>query len=180
MLPFEEINQRLTALEGALRQIVRTGFVIELFPDKGKVRVEIRDADMIKTYQLPVLVHKTRCDKDYWMPDLGEMVVCVFLPHGLHIGFVVGAFYNDKDVVPVENKDKRHIRFEDGAWMEYDRAAGVMQVHVPKEIILAAGVAVEIRTPVLRAPVPTPAAGGPELQPVKPSALPPVLRWPYV
>ena len=180
MRPFEEINQRLTALEGALRQIVRTAFVTELFPEEGKVRVEIRDADMIETYKLPVLVHKTRCDKDYWMPDLGEMVVCVFLPHGLQIGFVVGAFFNEKDPVPVPDPEKRHIRFMDGAWFEYDRAAGVMQVHVPKEIILAAGVAVEIRTPVLKAPVPVPTSGGPELQPVEPSELPPPLEWPYV
>jgi phage baseplate assembly protein V len=179
MLPFEEVNKRLTALEGALNQIVRTAFVTEVFPEEGKVRVEIRDADMIETFKLPVLVHKTRCDKDYWMPDRGEMVVCVFLPHGLQIGFVVGAFYNEKDLVPVKDRNKRHVRFEDGAWFEYDRAAGVMQVHVPETIILAAGVAVEIRTPVLKAPVPTPATGGPELQPVEPSPLPSPLEWPY-
>lgn len=180
MLPFEEISQRLTALEGALHQLVRTAFVTELFPDEGKVRVEIRDADMIESYRLPVLVHKTRCDKDYWMPDIGEMVLCVFLPHGLQIGFVVGAFYSEADVVPVTDPEKTHIRWLDGAWVEYDRAAGVLQAHVPKKIILAAGEMVEIRTPVLQCPVPVPSEGSPDLRPVEPSEVPPPLEWPYV
>lgn len=180
MLPFEEINKRLTALEGALRQVVRVAFVTELIPEEGKVRVEIRDADMIETYKLPLLVHKTRCDKSYWMPDIGEMVLCVFLPLGLQIGFVMGAFYNDKDVVPVTDPEKTHFRWLDGAWIEYDRAAGVMQIHVPKKIILAAGEMVEIRAPVLQCPIPVPNVGGPELKPVEPSEIPEPLEWPYV
>jgi len=180
MLPFKDIVQRLSALESALRQMVRIGFVTEVLPEEGKVRVQLRDADCLETFVLPVLVHKTRCDKDYWMPDLGEHVVCVFLPIGLQVGFVLGAFYSIKDLTPEQSPDKHHLRYLDGTWLEYDRASGDLQVHCRGRIVLAAGEGVTIRSPQFKAPPLTVIGPGePELRPVEPSPIPEPRECPY-
>ncbi len=179
MLPFEEIVRRLTALEGQVRQMLRLGYVVEVLPEEARVRVECRDADCLQTYTLPVLAPKTRCDKGYWLPDLGEQVLCVFLPLGLEVGFVLGALYSLADVVPVASPDKAHLRWQDGAWVEYDRGSGEMQVHcrgsltlAAEEIVLKAG-SVKMPDPIITEP------GEPELKPVEPSPLPEPEEWPY-
>lgn len=180
MEPFANINRRLTALEGALRQTVRLGYVIEQIPAEGKVRVRMEDADCVDTFKLPVLVHKTRCDKQWWLPDLGEQVVCVFLPLGLEIGFVLGSFYSLQDLPPVDSPDKAHLRFLDGGWLEYDRGTGEMQVHCRKRLVLAAGEEIELRAPVVKLPPPLiTAPSQPELRPVEPSPLPIPAEWPH-
>jgi len=180
MQPFEEMGRRITALEGALRQTVRLAYVIEQIPAEGKVRVRLEDADCTTTMKLPVLVHKTRCDKQWWLPDPGEHVVCVFLPLGLHIGFVVGSLYSLMDLPPVTDPDKTHIRWLDGAWVEYDRASGEMKVHCRGRLTIAAGEEVVFLTPVVKMPVPVIIGPGePDLHPVEPSPLPVPAEWPY-
>ncbi|WP_449246456.1 phage baseplate assembly protein V [Desulfarculus baarsii] len=177
--PFEEIGRRLTALESALRQLVRVGFVVEQIPAEGKVRVEFRDADMIETFKFGVLTPQTRCNKDWWLPDLGEQVLCLCLPYGLERGFIVGSFFSQADPPPLTDPDKRHLRFLDGGWLEYDRATGEAQVHAPRTIRLAAGEAVIIDAPILKCPIPAPNLGQPELRPVEPSPIPAPEEWPH-
>jgi phage baseplate assembly protein V len=178
--PFEEIIDRVVALESKLMQIVRIGYVFEVIEAEAKVRVECQDADALKSYKLPVLCHKTRCDKDYWMPDVGEHVLCVFLPLGQEIGFVLGSFYSQKDIVPVVSRDKLHVRFLDGTWIEYDRGSGDMQVHCRGKLTLAAGVEIELKTPIVKMPQPRIIGPGmPELKPVEPSPVPEPMEWHY-
>lgn len=170
---FAEIIGRLTALESAQAQMTRVGFVVEVLADEGAVRVECRDADCLKTYVLPVLFQKTRCDKDYWMPDLGEHVLCVFLPYGLERGFVLGAFYSQADVVPVADPDKRHVRFEDGAWVEYDRVLHELKIHVDGLVDLRSNTEIRLNAPKVSMPPPTIIAAKPaQLLPVTPSPMP--------
>lgn len=108
-------------LAEALKQVVRVGVVTNTYPDKATVRVKCSDADGLVTWPLRVLAHKTHKDKAYWMPDIGEHVLCVFLPYGHEQGFVIGALYSDQDQVPVADQDKAHTLFDDGSRFEYDR-----------------------------------------------------------
>ena len=57
------------------------------------------------------------------MPDVGEHVLCAFLPIGVEQGFVLGALFSRADATPVADQDKRHVEFEDGTWLQYDRKA---------------------------------------------------------
>ena len=179
MYPFEEIGRRLTALESAMRQLLRVGFVVEQIPEEAKVRVEFRDADMIETFKFAVLVPQTRCNKDWWLPDLGEQVLCICLPYGLERGFILGSFYNLQDVPMTFDPEKRRVNFLDGGWLEYNRATGEAQIHVPESIRIAAGTEVIIDAPILKCPVPVPNVGEPELEPVEPSPIPEPEEWPY-
>lgn len=116
-----ELMERLERLEETVRHMVRIGTVEALLSDVARVRVRFADADGMVSYDLPVRFEKTQDDKDYCMPDIGEQVLCIFLPYGLEQGFVLGAVYSEADEVPVISEHKKHRRFADGTWREYDR-----------------------------------------------------------
>lgn len=117
-----------------MAQTVRVGVVSSLNPKNGTVRVEFSDADhdgtALVSDELPVLTRKSLKDKSYWMPDVGEHVLCQFLPFGLRQGFVVSAFYSGADEVPVADPDVRHVIFKDGSWFQYDRKKHLLSGHV--------------------------------------------------
>lgn len=116
------------------RSIFRVGEVTSTLPKKGKVKVKFPDMDDLISYEMWVVVQKTKKDKDYCMPDKGDQVVCAFLGNGLEAGFVLGAIYSDKDKPPVECQDKKHYAFADGTWVEYDRKEHKMKVHVEGDL----------------------------------------------
>lgn len=135
-----DIEQRVAALEKKTNQLIRVGLVDSINPDKGTARVMFPDGDNSISYNLLVLFPNAQDDKYYTMPDVGEQVVCVFLPIGMELGFVLGSFYSVPDAVPVSSPDKYHVRFKDGTVVEYDRGAHRLLVDVKGTIdILATG-----------------------------------------
>lgn len=148
-MDWEEITRRLTALEAAAHQAVRVGFVVEVLEAEGRVRVRLPDADCIETQPLPVLYPKTYLDKHYLMPDVGEQVVCLFANLGGHLehGFVLGAIYSEPDPVPVADRNKTHVRFADGTWIEYDRAVGKLMICCAREVEIQAKEQITLRCP---------------------------------
>ncbi len=108
--------------------MLKVGEVVAVDEKNCRVRVKLKDCDDVITWWLPVLVNKTQKDKFYFLPDVGELVLCAFLDSGIEEGFVLGAIYNQKDLPPVSNKDKFHIKFKDGTSLEYDRKEKVLQI----------------------------------------------------
>ncbi len=117
---------------------VRVGIVESTNPKKVTVRVKIPDLDNVISYDLQVVQRKTLKDKDYWLPDLKEEVLCLFQGNGLESGFVLGALYNEEDEPPVNSQEKRHVAFEDGTSLEYDRKAHKLTATVQGDIEIAA------------------------------------------
>jgi phage baseplate assembly protein V len=124
------------AIQALLERVIRVGVVSARYPDKGAVQVDFRDAgpEGTPSWDCPVIQPKTKADKAYWMPDIGERVVVLSLPQGREQGLVVGAFYNDVDDVPVSSNDKAQITFEDGTAVFYDRSANELRVDAVGEI----------------------------------------------
>lgn len=127
---FADMDARMDRIEEMIRHLARVGLVVSSDPDAGTVRVQLGDADNLVSYDLPVLQRQTLRTKDYSIPDVGEQVLCAFLPFGIEQGFVLGAMFSRADAVPVADQDKRHTDFGDGSWVQYDRAAHRMQAHV--------------------------------------------------
>jgi phage baseplate assembly protein V len=92
-----------------------------------RVRVIFPHRSQMQSYWLPVLVPKSQNDKAYWMPDIGEMVVCLMDQH-FEDGAVLGAIYSSTDTPPASSADKYHWTFKDGATFDYDRAAHVLAI----------------------------------------------------
>lgn len=120
---FADQEARMDRIEEMIRHLVRVGTVVSTDPAAGTVRVQLGDADNLVSYDLPVMQRQTLKNKDYSMPDVGEHVVCAFLPFGVEQGFLLGSIFSRADATPVADQDKRHVEFEDGTWLQYDRKA---------------------------------------------------------
>lgn len=131
-------------MEEQIREIVRVGVVTNTYPERGTVRVHLVDTDDQVSFELPVVYAKTNKDKEYWMPDVGEHVVCLFSGQGMEQGFVLGAIYSQADTVPVSSQDKYHVRFEDGTSIEYDRAEHKLKADVKGSVEIKATGRVEV------------------------------------
>jgi phage baseplate assembly protein gpV len=113
--------------KGHSRPALRLGIVQKQDPSMGRVRVTFSEFDQMLSYWLPVVVPKTQNDKAYWLPDIGEQVVCLMDEHD-EAGVVLGAIYSQVDTTPVQSADKFHLGFKDGTSIEYDRAAHVLEL----------------------------------------------------
>lgn len=108
----------------------RLGIVKVQDAANGRVRVVFPDRDQMGSWWLPVIFTKTQNDKMYWMPDVGEQVICLMDEYD-EDGAVVGAIYSSADPPPVTSADKLHWTSKDGAVFEYDRAAHALRMTIP-------------------------------------------------
>jgi phage baseplate assembly protein gpV len=99
----------------------RLGIVKDQDVSMARVRVVFAEFDHLLSYWLPIVVPKAQNDKAYWMPDIGEQVVCL-MDERDEAGVVLGAIYSKADTTPVQSSDKLYFGFKDGAAIEYDRA----------------------------------------------------------
>lgn len=110
--------------------MLRVGIVKLQDAANARVRVVFPDRDQLESWWLPVVVAKTQNDKMYWMPDVGEQVVCMMDEHD-EDGAVLGAIYSSVDQPAVASLDKLHWKSKDGAAFEYDRAAHALGISLP-------------------------------------------------
>lgn len=107
---------------------VRIGEVKEIYDKEHRIRVIFHDLQYedkeVLSWKLPVVVPSSWKDMAYWMPCIGDYVLCLFLPFGREQGFVLGGYYADYDSKPVTDRNKFHMRWEDGSWWEYDKKLG--------------------------------------------------------
>ena len=82
------------------------------------------------SWWLPVVVPKSQSDKAYWLPDIGEQVVCMMDEHD-EDGAVLGAIYSKVDSPPVRDANKVNWTFKDGTSLEYDRGAHALACAMP-------------------------------------------------
>src|SRR6516225_3490006 len=108
----------------------RVGIVSAQNPATGQVRVTFPDRNQMQSWWLGVVVPKTQNDKAYWVPDLGEQVVCLMDEHD-EDGAVLGSIYSTVDAPPVDSPNKYHWMMKDGATFEYDRATHNLAVALP-------------------------------------------------
>jgi len=120
------------------QNLIRYGKVSSVNPAKHTVRVAFADKGNMVSHDLPVLVQGSLKNKFYCLPDVGEDVVCIFLPNGMQRGFVIGSFYPLTLALPVVSADKTNITFPDGTLIEYDRASHIMNINVKGNVTINA------------------------------------------
>jgi phage baseplate assembly protein V len=122
----------------SLNPTFRVGIVQQQDPAHAKVRVVFPDYDEMISWWLPVVFAKTQDDKVYWIPDIGEQVVCLMDLRD-EAGAVLGAIYSSADTPPVNSANKFHLGFKDGAHFDYDRVAHIQIDSSGNVIIQSAG-----------------------------------------
>lgn len=113
-----------------LKSIIRIGEVSSVDAEKGTARVVFDDFDSIVSYDLQVICRNTFANRDYAMPDIGEDVVCIFLPTGTEAGFILGSVYAGEITPPENTIDRRCVEFSDGSKFTYDREAHKFTVSI--------------------------------------------------
>jgi phage baseplate assembly protein V len=109
----------------------RVGIVAAQDAVNCRVRVTFQSRDEMLSYWLPVLVAKSQNDKFYYLPDIGELVVCLMDPHD-EDGCVLGAIYSSTDTPAAgTSADHAQIKMKDGAVFDYNRATHDLAVTLP-------------------------------------------------
>lgn len=125
----------VTELDRRLANLIRLGSIAEADYINAKVRVNIGG---ILTGWLPWLTGRAGGDRDWHAPEVGEQVLILSPSGELNQGVVLAAIFQAAYPQPVNNKDKHHTVYSDGAVVEYDRAAHHLKA------ILPAGATVEL------------------------------------
>lgn len=140
------------ALSSKVNNLFRIGTVTSLKPDCALARVVFEDRDNMESADLPVIVRNTLSNKDYWMPDVGEKVLCLFLPLGLEQGFIIGSYYVQGNIPAANDGNKRAVEFEDGTRVEYDRSAHKLQIDIPADggqVVINSQAKVTVNSPLI-------------------------------
>ncbi|USG67453.1 phage baseplate assembly protein V [Brevibacillus ruminantium] len=115
-----------------VKNMIRVGRVSSVYPERSTARVTFEDQTNVVSHELDVIGRGSLLTKDYWLPVPGEQVLCLFLPNGNAQGFILGSCFNKEDKPPVRDAGKRHLRFADGAWIEYDQKTHTLTIDLEK------------------------------------------------
>ena len=120
-----------TDADRALRGMLRTGTVSAVYPKTDTVRVVFDDKDETTSPELHVLHRFSGKNKDYWMPDIGDQVLCIFNNNDKNFstGWVLGSYFTERQPPQVDSADIMRMDFADGSFVEVNRAAGSLKIN---------------------------------------------------
>ena len=102
----------------------RVGYITEVDATTGKARVNFASEGIVSDW-LFILFPKTKADKYQYTPAVGEHVFCILEDDGA-TGFILGAFYSDRDTpaATLQDAQTEGMVFADGTEVYYDQGAG--------------------------------------------------------
>lgn len=108
-----------------LRNMIRTGVIVEVDLDDGRCRVQTGG---IVTDWLQWLTARAGRSRSWWAPSVGEQVVVFAIGGELDTAFVLPGIFSDDHPAPSASADAFHITFPDGAVIEYEPETGALTV----------------------------------------------------
>lgn len=135
-----------------LADIVRVGNVVSTNNGQKTVRVQFPDLDDVVSHDLRVIFRRTGTDKDSGgLPDIGEQVVCLFLPSGDETGFVIGSIYSQQNTPPSDSNQDRVIDWltAQGVRLYIDRSDNTLVVEGIKKAVITATESVQVTAPLI-------------------------------
>lgn len=115
----------LQELARALRNMIRTGVIVEIDLDAGRCRVQTGG---IQTDWLQWLTQRAGRSRTWWAPSVGEQVIILAVGGELDTAFVLPAIFSDDYPAPSASADALHIAFPDGAVIEYEPETSALTV----------------------------------------------------
>jgi len=98
-----------------MNDFIKIGRVSAINEATGAVEVVFQDKDDIVTDELPLLAF------EYYMPEINDLVLCVFLGNGIEAGFCLGRYFSDVYGTPVQDKAIYYKDFFGEASVKYDK-----------------------------------------------------------
>ncbi|WP_086873353.1 phage baseplate assembly protein V [Kosakonia pseudosacchari] len=115
----------INELARAIRNMVRTGFVVETDLNAGRCRVQTGG---IITDWLQWLTQRAGRARTWWAPSVGEQVLILAVGGELDTAFVLPGIFSDENPAPSASADALHIAFPDGAVIEYEPETSALTV----------------------------------------------------
>ncbi len=136
----------LQELARALRNMIRTGVIVETDLDAGRCRVQTGG---IQTDWLQWLTQRAGRSRTWWAPSVGEQVMILAVGGELDTAFVLPAIFSDEHPAPSASADALHIAFPDGAVIEYEPQTGALTVSGIKTADVTASESITATVPVV-------------------------------
>lgn len=137
-----------------IKNIIRIGRVSSIDVSTNTARVAFSDKDDLVSGNLMIVNRGSMVDKDYWIPDIDEQVLCLMMPNksgqGLNEGFIIGSFFSAEDGPQERSADVRAIKFGDGTVIKHDRSTGNLTVNATGDISIIAGGTITIQGAVVK------------------------------
>lgn len=132
-----------------IKNIIRIGRVSSVDVNTNTARVAFSDKDDLVSGNLMIVNRGSMADKDYWIPDIDEQVLCLMMPNksglGLNEGFILGSFFSAEDAPQERSADVRAVKFGDGTVIKHDRSTGNLTINATGDIDIIAGGTVTIK-----------------------------------
>lgn len=132
-----------------IKNIIRIGRVSSVDVNTNTARVAFSDKDDLVSGNLMIVNRGSMADKDYWIPDIDEQVLCLMMPNksgqGLNEGFILGSFFSTEDEPQERSADVRAVKFGDGTVIKHDRSTGNLTINATGNISIVAGGTVTIQ-----------------------------------
>lgn len=136
----------LNELARAIRNLVRTGVVVEIDLNAGRCRVQTGG---IITDWLQWLTQRAGRSRTWWAPSLGEQVLILAVGGELDTAFVLPGIFSDDHPAPSASADALHIAFPDGAVIEYEPKTSALTVSGIKTADVTASESITATVPVV-------------------------------
>ena len=133
-------------LARALRNMIRTGLVVETDLNAGRCRVQTGG---MCTDWLQWLTCRAGRSRTWWAPSVGEQVLILAVGGELDTAFVLPGIYSGDNPAPSASADALHIRFPDGAVIEYEPETSALTVSGIKTASVTASDSVTATVPVV-------------------------------
>ena len=118
--------------------MIRKGTVCAVDPKTMSVKVEFSEKDCLPSPFLPVLCQGAGGNKCYWLPDIGDQVVCLYEANDKNAssGWVLGTYFTEAHPPQVADAEIRRLDFGDGSCMEFNRSNGSLTIHGTGNIVI--------------------------------------------
>ncbi len=127
-----------TELKRIVRSMIRKGTVCAVDPKTMSVKVEFSEKDSLPSPFLPVLCQGAGGNKCYWLPDIGDQVVCLYEANDKNAssGWVLGTYFTEAHPPQVADVEIRRLDFGDGSFMEFNRSNGSLTIQCTGNIVI--------------------------------------------
>ncbi|WP_336996552.1 phage baseplate assembly protein V [Leclercia sp. UBA7405] len=136
----------LQELARTLRNMIRTGVIVETDLDAGRCRVQTGG---IQTDWLQWLTQRAGRSRTWWAPSVGEQVIILAVGGELDTAFVLPAIFSDDYPAPSASADALHIAFPDGAVIEYEPETSALTVSGIKTADITASESITTTVPLV-------------------------------
>ena len=140
------IPANINELARAIRNLVRTGVVVEIDLNAGRCRV--RTGGIITDW-LQWLTQRAGRSRTWWAPSIGEQVLILAVGGELDTAFVLPGIFSDDHPAPSASADALHIAFPDGAVIEYEPETSALTVSGIKTADVTASESITATVPVV-------------------------------